>query len=109
MPDDLRQIVRILAKERRKREVDPTLSLLHDIIVEIPGSTDERHAQATTREMHGFIDLLTVRADDAQKLDNDSLMRLRPSGRGVSPILEFKGMVTALRPGRTAADEEGVA
>ncbi len=32
-PDDIWQIVRTLAEERRKREVDPTLSLLRDIIL----------------------------------------------------------------------------
>ena len=109
MPDDLRQIVRILAEERRKREVDPTLSPSRDITLESPGSADEKHSQAKMREMHDFIDLLARRADDAQKLDNDSLMRLPALGRGVSRSLEFKGKVTALRPRRTAAGEQGAA
>jgi DNA-binding transcriptional regulator GbsR (MarR family) len=108
-PDDVWQIVRILAEERRKREVDPTLSLLRDIILETPASAEEKHAQTKMREMHDFIDLLTGWADDVQKLDNDSLMRLLALGRGVSRILELKGKVTALRPRHKAAGEEGAA
>jgi DNA-binding transcriptional regulator GbsR (MarR family) len=106
--DDVWQTVRILAEERRKREVDPTLSLLRDI-PDIPGPAEGKHSQAKMREMHDFIDLIARRADDAQKLDNDSLMRLPALGRGVSRILEFKGKVTALRPRRTAAGEQGAA
>lgn len=106
-PGDIWQIVRILAEERRKREVDPTLSLLRDILLDAPGSPEEKHAQAKMREMHDFIDLLTGWADDVQKLDNTSLMRLLSLGRGVSRILEIKGKVTALRPRRTAAVDGG--
>ncbi len=59
------------------------------------------------REMHDFIDLLTGWADDVQKLDNNSLMRLLALGRGVSRILEIKGKVTAFHPRRTAAGDGG--
>ena len=44
-PEDLWEIVRILAEERRKREIDPTLSMLRQALVETPGS-EEVHAQA---------------------------------------------------------------
>lgn len=104
-PDDVWQIVRIIAEERRKREIDPTLSLLRDILLETPGSPEEKHAQAKMREMHDFIDLLTGWAFEVQKLDNTSLMRLLALGRGVSRILEIKGKVTALRPRWKTASE----
>ncbi len=35
-PDDIWQIVRTLAEQRRKREIDPTLSVLRDLIVTYP-------------------------------------------------------------------------
>ena len=44
-PDDLWQIVRTLAEERRKREIDPTLSLLRDMLMNGSDSAAERHAQ----------------------------------------------------------------
>lgn len=108
-PDDLWQILRILAEERRKREVDPTLSLLRDIILETPASPEEKHAQAKMREMHDLIDLLTGWADDVQKLDNQSLMRLLSLGRGVVNVLEFKGKVASLGGRRRAKDAGGAA
>ncbi len=89
-PDDIWQIVRTLAEERRKREIDPTLTLLRDILMEPAGNPEERHAQARMREMHDLIEVLTGWADDVQKLDNESLMRLLALGAGVSKILDFK-------------------
>jgi len=35
-PEDVWQIVRILADERRKREIDPALSLLRDVLRKSP-------------------------------------------------------------------------
>jgi DNA-binding transcriptional regulator GbsR (MarR family) len=93
-PDDIWQILRTLAEERRRREIDPTLSLLRDILLEAPGSAEERHAQAKMREMHDLIELLTGWADDVEKLDNASLARLLALGRGVSRVLDFKSKVT---------------
>ena len=93
-PDDIWQIVRTLAEERRRREVDPTLSLLRDILLKPPATQEERHAQDKMREMHDMIELLTGWADDVQKLDNASLMRLLALGAGVSRILDLKNRVT---------------
>jgi DNA-binding transcriptional regulator GbsR (MarR family) len=103
-PDDIWQIVRTLAEERRKREVDPTLSMLRDVLMETPSSPAERHAQDRMREMHDLIELLTGWADDVQKLDNASLMRLLALGAGVSKLLDMKNKVTVLGPRRKPAE-----
>ncbi len=95
-PDDIWQIVRTLAEERRKREVDPTLSLLRDVLMDQPVSAAERHAQAKMRQMHDMIELLTGWADDVQKLDNASLARLLSLGAGVSKLLDVKNKVAVL-------------
>jgi DNA-binding transcriptional regulator GbsR (MarR family) len=99
-PDDIWQIVRTLAEERRKREVDPTLSMLRDILMDTPGSAEERHAQGKMRQMHDMIELLVGWADDVQKLDNHSLRQLLTLGAGVSKVLEFKGKVSVLVSGK---------
>jgi DNA-binding transcriptional regulator GbsR (MarR family) len=110
-PDDIWQILRTLAEERRRREIDPTLSLLRDILLEAPGSAEERHAQAKMREMHDLIELLTGWADDVEKLDNASLARLLALGRGVSRVLDFGSKVTGLggKKKRSQDDDEDVA
>ena len=48
-PDDIWAIVRTLAEERKRREVDPTLSMLRAVLMDTPSNDDERHAQARMR------------------------------------------------------------
>ena len=50
-PDDIWEIVRSLVEERRKREIEPTLSMLRDVMMEHPSSTEEKHAQEKMREL----------------------------------------------------------
>jgi DNA-binding transcriptional regulator GbsR (MarR family) len=108
-PDDIWQIVRTLAEERRRREVDPTLTLLRDILLEEAVTAEERHAQTKMREMHDMIELLTSWSDDVQKLDNGSLMRLLALGAGVSRILDLKNKVTIFRGKSARSNDEGAA
>jgi DNA-binding transcriptional regulator GbsR (MarR family) len=105
-PDDIWQIVRTLAEERRKREIDPTLTLLRDILMEPAAGPEERHAQARMREMHDLIEVLTGWADDVQKLDNESLMRLLALGAGVSKILDLKNKMPVFGAKGRRSDEE---
>ncbi len=104
-PDDIWQILRTLAEERRKREIDPTLSVLRDLLMEHPESAGERHAQDRMREMHTLIELLVGWADDVQKLDNESLAQLLALGAGVSKLLSFKSKVVGFVDGKRRSSE----
>ncbi len=109
-PDDIWQIVRTLAEERRKREVDPTLSMLRDVLMETPSSPEEQHAQGKMREMHDLIEVLVGWADDVQRLDNHSLMQLLSLGAGVSKLLDIKSKVSVFVGGgkrRPRTDDAG--
>jgi DNA-binding transcriptional regulator GbsR (MarR family) len=99
-PGDVWQILRILAEERRKREIDPTLSLLRDILMETPGGAEERYAQTRMRQMYDLIELLTGWADDVQRLDNESLRQLLGLGAGVSRLLDMKNKIAVFAGGR---------
>lgn len=101
-PDDIWTIVRTLAEERRRREIDPTLSLLRSVLVETPSSEEERHAQARMREMHDLMELLTGWFDDARKLDTASLVQLLRLGSKVRKLLDLKDRLV---PGRAEAAE----
>jgi DNA-binding transcriptional regulator GbsR (MarR family) len=95
-PDDIWQIVRILAEERRRREIDPTLSVLRDLLMEKPGNDEDRRAQARLREMHELIELMTRWSDDVQKLNNADLVQLLKLGGRVVRLLELKNRLPFL-------------
>lgn len=101
-PEDLWAIVRTLADERKKREVDPTLSMLREILMQQPATAEERHAQVRMQELHDLIELLSQWYTDVQRLETERLVQLLSLGAKVQKILEMKDRLTVL-PGRRAA------
>lgn len=93
-PDDVWQIFKTLAEERQRREVEPTLSMLRDALLESPDSAEERHAQARMRQMHDLIERLTDWMAEVRKLPPDTLVKLMSLGAGVVRLLELKNRLT---------------
>jgi DNA-binding transcriptional regulator GbsR (MarR family) len=89
-PDDIWQIVRTLVEERKKREIDPTLTLLREVLMQEPASSEERHAQTRMREMHDLFELLTDWYAEMQRLETERLVQLLKLGTKVQKILDVK-------------------
>ncbi|MGU3383819.1 GbsR/MarR family transcriptional regulator [Methylobacterium sp. D53M] len=98
-PEDIWQIVRTLVEERKKREVDPTLTLLRELLMQDPATEEERHAQARLREMHDLFELFAGWYADVRRLDTERLVQLLTLGSKVQKVLEMKDRLTRL-PGR---------
>ena len=93
-PKDVWEIFRVLAEERRRREIEPTLSMLRNALLESPTSDAERHAQARMREMHDLIDRLMKWFDDVQRLAPETAMQLMGMGATVTKVLTLKDRLT---------------
>ena len=102
-PADVWEIFRVLAEERRRREIEPTLSMLRKALLEAPTSDAERHAQERMKEMHELIDRLMTWFDDVQKLAPETAMQLMGMGATVTKVLEFKDRMTGKSPAKLAA------
>ena len=89
-PEDVWAIFQTLAAERRKREIDPTLSMLRDAMLASPDGEGDRHAPARMREMHELIDLATGWFDELQDLDRERLVELMQLGRKVGKLLDAR-------------------
>jgi DNA-binding transcriptional regulator GbsR (MarR family) len=105
-PADVWTIFRTLAAERRKREIDPTLSMLRDALMEKPNAEADIHAQERMRQMHGFIELMTDWLDDVQKMDSDTLTSLMQMGSKVQRLLEIKDRVKQAFTGKPQAQTD---
>lgn len=95
-PDDVWQILRTLAEERKKREIDPTLSVLREILMQEPDSPEERFAQERMAEMHALIERLTTWYDDVKQLDTNRLALLLGLGAGITRLLDAKDRLVGL-------------
>jgi DNA-binding transcriptional regulator GbsR (MarR family) len=94
--EDIWDIVRNLIEARRKREIDPTLSMLRSVIMENPSSTEEKHAQVKMEEMYELIDMLTQWYEEMQKMETERLVRLLKMGSKVFKLYEMTSKLKVL-------------
>lgn len=99
-PGDAWETFRTLAEERRRREIEPTLTMLRDALMQHATTPDDRHAQARMREMHDLIEMLMRWYDEVQHMDTQTLSQLMRMGAKVGKLLDFaKGKPAAARKG----------
>lgn len=104
-PGDVWQILRTLAEERKKREVDPTLSVLREILMEKPPTENDAFAQQRMADMHGLIERLTNWYDDVKSLETERLTMLLGMGSKITRFLEAKDKIVSLGRSRTQKKE----
>jgi DNA-binding transcriptional regulator GbsR (MarR family) len=103
-PGDVWEIFRVLAEERRRREVEPTLSMLRTALLQEPANDADRHAQDRMRQMHDLIERLVTWFDDVQKLAPETALQLMGMGATVTKVLEFKDRMTGKAASRPAKE-----
>ncbi|TDF35134.1 GbsR/MarR family transcriptional regulator [Alteromonadaceae bacterium M269] len=77
-------------EERRKREIEPTLSLLRDLLLDKPANDTESHAQDRLNEIHDLLETATKWSIELQNLGPEKLQTLMKLGSGVGKVLEVK-------------------
>ncbi|SET82974.1 GbsR/MarR family transcriptional regulator [Thalassotalea agarivorans] len=89
-PSDVWEIARTLVVERRKRELDPTLSMLRDTLLQEPSNDSDEYVQQRVQEMHDLMEMVTVWSNELQHMSSEKLSALLKLGEGISKILEVK-------------------
>lgn len=84
-------LARRVLEERRRRELDPTLTLLRQLLLEEPQDEHEVVAQEKMREVYGLLELLEQFADTLGRLEQKELRKLMKLGSGISKLLALKG------------------
>ena len=87
VPEDIWEIVRTLIEERKKREIDPTLSMLRSVMLADDASA---YSQQKIHEMHDLIEMLTGWYNDMEKLETERLVNLLKLGSKVYKLYEMK-------------------
>ena len=104
-PKDVWDIFKALIEERRRREVEPTLSMLRDALLETPSNAADIVAQQRMRDMYELIELSSAWFDDVQRLSPETLTSLMKMGSTVGKLLDVGETVRGtFRKKRTAAD-----
>lgn len=85
---DVWEIFRVIVEERKRREIDPTLTVLRECVIE--GEGDAALAAATLARMEtvlGFLDMLGASYDDYKHLPPATLQRFLKMGGKVARFL----------------------
>jgi DNA-binding transcriptional regulator GbsR (MarR family) len=107
-PEDVWAIFRTLAEERRKREIDPTLSMLRAALMATPSNAGDRHVQQRMKEMHDLIEMATLWFNDVQKLEPETLKQLMKMGSHVTKLLEMKDKLKIVAGGRASSTPSAI-
>jgi len=97
---DVLDIAITLLEERRKRELDPTLTLLRQTLMETPASPSEQHAHHRMQEMCDLMEQVSDWASDLQRLSRTDLELLLKFGNKVPRLLEMKDKLTGTGKGK---------
>ena len=103
--EEIWDIVRNLVEARRKREIDPTLSMLRGVIMQSPSSEEEKNAQEKMEEMHDLIDMLTHWYEEMQKMETERLISLLKMGSKVYRLYDMKNKLSVIPGGKKKSDK----
>lgn len=93
-PDDVWEMARTLIEERRKREIDPTLSQLRNLLLQESGNDADAYALKRIQEMHNLIELVVTWTNDMQTLNSTRLHKLLSLGSSVNKVLDMTDRLT---------------
>ena len=102
-PTDAWEIFRTLAEVRRRREIEPTLSMLRNALLEQATTEEDRIAQQRMKSMHDLIELMTTWFDDVQRMDQKTLAQLMKMGSKVQRLLQLTGKAKVAAGGKSPA------
>ena len=89
-PGKIWDIAKTLIEQRRKREIDPTLTTLRGLLMTKANGPDEKYAQQRMQEMHDLIEMLTQWTAEIQRLDDARLQKLLKLGNNLNKVLDIK-------------------
>jgi DNA-binding transcriptional regulator GbsR (MarR family) len=89
---DVFEMFRIIALERKRREIDPTLRIIHECIAEAdkPKAADA-HVRERLEEMRQFFELAETSANQLQKIPTSALVKLAKMGDKALRLLGLAG------------------
>ena len=99
VPEDVWDIARTLVMQRRKRELEPTLTVLRSQLVE--QSNNENYAVERMQQIHDFMELIVGWTDELEHLSGNDVSRLMKIGSSMANVLEFARSVTPNRKSKT--------
>ncbi len=98
-PEDIWEIFRTLADERRRREVEPTLSILRECLLDPKTTPEDEHFHRRMQAMYDLISMANEWFVDIQKLSAEDLTSLMHMGAHAQKLLHAKNRLLSFASG----------
>ena len=85
---DVWEMFQIILEGRKRREIDPTLLVLRELMAESSTAGLGAHAQARLGEMLAFFEMTTAWYEQVRKMPKSTLTRFIKMGGRVARLLE---------------------
>ena len=95
-PEDVLDIAKTLLEEKRKRELDPTLTLLRQTLIDSSAKPELKHAHSRLTDMYNLMEKVSDWSDDLLKLSRSDLQLLLRFGNKLPRLLEMKEKLNIL-------------
>jgi DNA-binding transcriptional regulator GbsR (MarR family) len=95
---DIWQVFKTVVEVRRRREIDPTLSMLRNELLVAPADPADARTLAKLREVHDFLEVGTAWIAEMQRLEPATLMKLLRMGAKVQQLLRGADEISAALP-----------
>lgn len=86
-PDDVWEILQILVDERRKREIDPTMTMLRSALLDTDTKAEDNYARQRMQEMLDLMELVTRWLHELSELDRKTVVKLMKLGGGIKKLV----------------------
>ena len=83
------QLAQQVVAERKKREVDPTLSMLRSQLMDSEDNSEANYALQKMQEIHDLLELFNHWFDDMLNMKPEHIQALMKLGSGVGKVLEL--------------------
>jgi DNA-binding transcriptional regulator GbsR (MarR family) len=92
---DVWDMFKNVIEERRRREIDPSLSFLRNCLLEPADTPEDARTQERIRQMHDFLEVGTTWLTEMRRLSPETLMSLARTGARIQQLLRGKGDTAA--------------
>ncbi len=87
---DVWELFRIVVRERKEREFDPTINVLHDCLASQDIGKEEKATQQRIRETLELMESLSGWGDEMLRLEPSTLMKVMKLGAKIQNLLRTK-------------------
>ena len=105
-PNDVWAIFKILLEERKKREIDPTLSMLRDALLNPSDSQQDIEAQKRMQSMLEVVELASTIADAVNDMTTEEMLKTANVFNKMQNVLKIKRKLSFSKNSKKNDDEK---